>query len=64
MLRRIVGARCFGKCLRDCFAKNDSEACHVRIGKNSEMLRMILRAAMMKMVLKSCRVEEDSELPC
>ena len=29
------------------------------------MLRMILRATMMKMILKSCRVEEDSELlPC
>ena len=51
MLRRIVGARCFGKGLRDCFAKNDSEACHV--GKNSEMLRMILRAAMMKMILNN-----------
>ena len=60
MLRRIVGARCFGKGLRDCFAKNDSEACHV--GKNSEMLRMILRAAMMKMILKSCPVKGVREM--
>lgn len=36
MLRRIVGARCVGKGLRGCFAKNGSEACCV--GKNSEML--------------------------